>query len=466
MKKRQVSSVVYTLLSLSVLSFLLVSCGTKEDLTKTDHTKTNQVLRINFDENINSLNPLDAKTKSELFVRSMVFQPFLNSDATSDIIESIELDSINQTYLFKLYSHTRFNDDSLLTTKHIQSLFSQLFLNYKTKPVVSNLLSIIKGGKYFSQQLNQNVVNPLPRGFNIIDELNFSISTTTKDTPILELLSAEFFSIHKTINNKFIGTASFQLDQLNEDRACTLTKNIFDQKGINQILIRFIKNQTVLLSEFKLNELDLISYDSYPFDSTETTLELNTTIYNPYPSYQVFKTKRSTIRYAHISAVDSVQIQKILLSFPKLNKDSEILVYSSLTNAIEFDHAIWNNIDLDKDSTQLKVSIQSFINIPFDEYFITADSSRLTFITDDEKIINPSLPKIVINETKVISSDEQIQLNQLQNDNFVVGQLNVLIRLSDYPEFYIVNNNLKGLNNFQSLESQLNRLYFSKPKKY
>mgnify|MGYP000583787272 CR=1 FL=1 len=235
---------------------------------------------------------------------------------------------------------------------------------------------------------------------------------------------------------------------------------------MHQLLIRFIKNQTVLLSEFKLNELDLILYNSYPTDSSETKINLDATTESKYPNYQVYQAANKTLRYAHISANDSVQIDRILSSLKHEWKELRSFVRSEENQYSRTKLPTWNNQGNEFDSSAFEIKVEQPSNFTLSDYFTETDSISFSIDRDFTDLSNPTQPKIVINEISVKSQTDTAFLEKIMNITYVSRRINLIVILKEYPTYYIVNNNLKGLQNFQSLESQLNSLYFSRPKQY
>ncbi|MEO9965841.1 MAG: ABC transporter substrate-binding protein [Reichenbachiella sp.] len=413
---------------------------------------------MNFHDNIQELNPLKASNPTEKFIADLIFDKFYNSDGTSHIIREYTFDSLLSTHFFTLRDDNRFHDESSITTKEVKKVFQNLIKNHFDEESVFSFFSSLEGFINVNwYRENQNILDSIPSGFKIMTDSTFSIKLTKGNDQLLDWFRQPEFIMFKKKANSYIGSGDFALKDLNEDISAVLRRMKAQCCYIEQIEISFIKNKDLVLKEFIDGSLNLITYDTKQRDQYSNVIEkiLN----SKYPSYQFSEIDNRAIRYAEINNVqDSICLESILRSID-VNKDT---MRDSSDFAISPTDAAKN---INQDSIY-KIPIVELTKNQDKEYFTS--TSNVNYLRTKLEKLYPTDPHIVIREESGDSflnnygNNSIIEAKKLfkNNDSDPVYILDV------FPNYVIYHNDLKGIDNGQTLGEMVKTIFYKTPKTY
>ncbi len=465
------------------ISLFIVSCETSEKSEiQNIEKRSRNTLRINFEENILTLNPRAIASQSEKFVGFLLYEGLykLNNrrKPVPALLEQCFLDSLSNTFFFKIKSSIAFQNGEFLNSGHIYSRFKEIidFEEEEANDEIRRFRNDIKGFKKYSIRKSYKIGNDsLPKGFKIIDALNFSIQFTKPQPELFTLLSKPDFWIYQIIDNKYIGTGPYILTYANEDISYLLTKNknyhTTWEQGLDNINIRFIKNKDARLNEFLNGSLDLL---------VQKPNSQNDVLDNQYAHYRKIKGSQSLIKHLSVMNMSNPYMEKLMLQLLAPNNETTILKHNE--NQIDYHSVVYSEDTVNyyaqklhfTDSTaKLKIPIilDCKQNCRQEAKIIKAALSKYYEIYEVNRAeINPFAPYIVINEsiehiyTAQADSSTLLKLLKLSQNSKYANQTLLIL---EYQRAKIFTNiMLKGLSPHTDWTKELDKLYFTEPKVY
>ncbi|WP_420580473.1 ABC transporter substrate-binding protein [Reichenbachiella sp.] len=429
-------------------TLLFVSCETPAKVVDSKEPYGKKSIRINFQDNILQLNPLQSNNRSEVFVKELVFEKFMELDFSSHLFETYQFDTLQGRYTFNLNPKKYFHDGSPVDSQAVHDFLKYLIQYQYSNESVQQLFSSMNGfGLVNWYRENRGITDSIPNGFQIINPYSFSINLRSKKEQLLVWFQDPVFTLFKESNGSYIGSGDFELIELNEDISARLIRRSTSLSNIQSIELSFLKNRDLVYSEFLRGQLDLVLFNPYQSPYSTQTKRLNKILTSQYPAYQVTQSNRSVIKYLEIKEVhDSLFLQKIWASID-LKSDS-LLTRDVLDSTI---HKIQWYSDIENDSNQY------FLNTPAIEFVKTIPEN-----------INPTDPQIVIKDMEVEfwnKSNEKYSRIQLakklkgtENSKFLI--------LESYPEYVIYNNELLGIDSKTKISTIVKKASFKKIKSY
>lgn len=443
----------------------MVSCETRTKLVNHKEQEIIKTIRINFHDNILQLNPIKAESRSEQFVKDLVFDKLIEKDLSSHLFASYQVDSLLGLYTFQLEPDKSFHDGTPVNSDAIKNFFKYLLKNHYDDQYVHLLFSSMDGfGPISWYRENRGIKDSIPNGFQIIDQNRFSIHLRTNKDKLLEWFQSPIFTLFKESRGTYIGSGDFELKELNEDISAKLIRRIPGNHKIETIQLSFIKNEDLVYSEFFRGALDIILYQPYRSKPTLQTKRLNKILNSQYPGYQISQSEKSILKFMEFKMfTDSLLLHKVLACIKSKREESidinneisqELFNVDNLNTEISIDtsyhHIQWY-------SELLSDSSQYFTNIP-----------NLEFVETNLENINPTQPQIVIREMEVefwhrnikkLSKNELAQ--ELKGDNN-----SVILILESFPEYVIYNNKLSGINTGTSFSNMVRDAYYQEIETY
>ena len=247
-----------------------------------------ELLRINLDNNIGSLNPTEMTNSSEIFIGQQLYEGLFAIDQKGNVIlellENYEVDTASLSYLFFLKKNKKFSND---------------------EPVNANIVV---------ECLNR-VPNTPMHDLNVVDEFSFSVQTYSIEQLQFKELAQHDYWIYKTDSvDQLVGSGPFMIEYANSDISYTLKRNPkFQTKKvsnsrINEISIRFIKNPNTLVDEFLNGSIDVLEY--------QPSQQLNGVLQNElsakYGAFSKSYQKTATVQFASLhNFADTIIVQKL-----------------------------------------------------------------------------------------------------------------------------------------------------------
>lgn len=444
---------------------LIVSCETSTELSDPLEEPPSKTLRLNFHENLLELNPLKAKSRSEEFVKELVFDKFMEKDFNSLIFESYEFDSLQFTYTFQLNSDQQFHDGSPLNSKSIQNFFKYLIhYQFEIEPVHLLFSSMDGFGLVNWYRENRNILDSIPRGFQILDETRFSIKLRNNEEKLLQWFQHPIFTLFKESNGQYVGSGDFELKELNEDISARLVRRNSGSSNIQTILLSFIKNRDLEYAEFFRGELDLVLYQPAKSNTSPQTQRLDKLLKSQYPEYKVAQNKRSIIKYLVFKEFnDSGMLQNVLAS---LNIKSNKIIYENEENIqLTFDSDSLSKVSIG-DSTIRQV--QWYTEGLDDSVIYFTNTSTIDFVKTNSEKLNQTEPHIVIKEMEVDfwgEIGEKALIMELTKQ-YEFKENSIIMVLEVFPEYVIYNNKLKVVQSKTKISELAKTAYFQKIKTY
>ncbi|WP_422360941.1 ABC transporter substrate-binding protein [Reichenbachiella sp.] len=444
---------------------LTVSCETEKEPSGNFEEPQSKTLRLNFHDNLLELNPLEARSRSEEFLKDLVFDQFIEQDLTSPIFESYQFDSLQGIYTFQIKSGKRFHDGGDVTSETIRNFLKHLIeYQYEVEPI-NLLFSSMEGfGLINWYRENRNVLDSIPKGFQIIDEKSFSIKLRNNKDQLLHWFQYPMFTLFKENNGSYVGSGSFELAELNEDISAKLTRKDSSNSNIQTILLSFIKNQDLVYAEFFRGALDLISYQPTKSHPSPQTERLDKLLRSQYPEYQVAQSKRSIVKYVELKHMyDSVLLQKVLAS---LNIISDKFTYLNSESKLQFFDLDSLSEIITSDTTFHK--IQWYVEASNDSNFSFTNTPRIEFVKTNLENINQTEPHIVIKEMEVefwVENDKKTLTMELAK-KYESKENSIFMVLEAFPEYVIYNNKLKGVNTITDVSELAKTAYYQSIKTY
>lgn len=431
-----------------VMLILALSCDEKAQKESIDNEPPIHAITVNFNENIQSLDPLKARSDAERFVCDLVYDRLLKNvsrgDIESDLVEKITFDSTSLVYHFKLKDNIRFNKTTEFTTENVRELFISI---YKTKRKdVKAFFNLIKPRYGSSLGLKE-----LPFEINFLDEHQFSVQVKDNSGTLLETLTSKLFSIH--LNGE--GTGPFIVENLNDDISCSLIRKQRDIEvsNIHNIELRFIKNKDEEILEFLEGNIDLFQYSGLNSKIETYKNYLNELILEDYPDYQIHKSKQSTFRYVKVYGLqDSSSISKLEKSFPKSKRQDFMFKSNFAIRPLESD----SNAIAQIFYNDIYAHSLSKTNIP-DE------------ISDENNDLNPKKSVFKEIELKMYNGDPLLALSaiyKIEMNNNERDEKWIILLVDEQPTYYISHFYLKGMKNYRELSDLLHNVNIERPIKY
>jgi hypothetical protein len=217
-----------------------------------------------------------------------------------------------------------------------------------------------------------------------------------------------------------------------------------DSLPIQNINIRFLKNDEAILNEFLEGKLDLISVKSYEQQNANYDFLIRQIENDKYSNFKITRSNRAKIKYLQFSGFNrlaelELAIDKLDLNPSKNYIDSSQLIIDTL--------GITQKLFVQYDTTGQKQLIKEDSLIEF------------TYLN------NPgAFAKIEQKETIIDSMSADLNavaegLNQSPN-----SIATVIIEI--YPEYYITSTSLKGLKEYEYLVEEIPDLYFDTIRSY
>ena len=212
-----------------------------------------------------------------------------------------------------------------------------------------------------------------------------------------------------------------------------------------------------MYSEFFRGSLDLIYYNPHSAAQSLQRTKLDKIIESKYPQYQVQKTARSIIKFAEIKQVkDSALLHNILNELNNTETAQLTLPKDSTMSLVQ------NNL---VDSVRQEIKWYSTIQ---DTSVCLLDSKYLTFTRSNVENINPTDPHIVIREmvADFVDQNGEETASEWLNKKLQNEENSSFLILDVHPEYVIYNNNLKGIEQRNSLSSMAKNAYYENAKTY
>lgn len=441
-----------------ISGFLIVSCETAPKSLEPLPESTNTTIRLNFQDNIQEVNPLRVNNPTEQFVVDLVFDRFLNEDESSDLFQNLFYDSLNQTYVFELQTNKTFHDGSQVNSESIRMFFKYLLKHEFDNKAVFSLFSSIEGFSLVNwYRENRNINDSIPSGFQIVNNSKFSLKMRQNGEDISQLFKDQVFTLFKIKDNSYMGSGSYKLVELNEDISAKLINTKTREQGIETILISFTKNIDLVYSEFFRGSLDLVSYNPYTIE-TKHKSSLDKILKNKYAQYQTSTTNLSVIKYMKVQMQDSALLKSVLGEIHNIENKS---VYSSvnLSYSDTLEHTTLDTIKYDIRYLEKDTNEVSF-------YF--KNDNSLNFIISEIENLNPNEPQIVIKEInrEFVDVNDEKSFENLFGKQSKISILEAYVILDVFQEYVIFSNHLKGIKPGNSISEIVEEAYFENVKSY
>lgn len=445
-------------LAIWFLALMIVSCETKTKDVQIPESSINHMLRLNFHDNIIKIDPRAISNDTEQFVVDLTFDKFIESDGTSRLFENWTYDSTENTFVFDLYSNKTFHDGTPVNTEAIRLFYKSLSQNDFDKEPVKNFFQSLEGyGAVNWYRENRNVLDSIPRGFEVVNDTRFKLTLRTDADQLLNWFRANEFTLFKSDDSP-IGSGPFQLTELKEDISAKLTRTTKDSLLINTINVSFIKNIDLVYSEFFRGAIDLVSYNPYLQNATAHQSRLEKILQNKYSQYQTSTTNQRIAKYLEIHAHDPLILKSILHS---IRGASQKEFCSELNSTLKFSP---DSIQADSSNYPIKW----YSDHDYDENIFIQTSQSLKFIKGKIENLNPTEPHIVIKKGSF-----QLEGNNLIdticktsfNDSDGESESTILL-LDQFSDYVIFSNNLKGISANETLSQMVLKSYFENIKTY
>ncbi|MEP3390026.1 MAG: ABC transporter substrate-binding protein [Reichenbachiella sp.] len=443
---------------------LIVSCETRTKLVNHKEQEIIKTIRINFHDNILQLNPIKAESRSEQFVKDLVFDKLIEKDLSSHLFASYQVDSLLGLYTFQLEPDKSFHDGTPVNSDAFKNFFKYLLKNHYDDEYVQLFSSMDGFGPISWYRENRGIKDSIPSGFQIIDQTSFSIQLRTNKDKLLEWFQSPIFTLFKESSGRYIGSGDFQLKELNEDISAKLVRRITDNHKIETIQLSFIKNEGLVYSEFFRGALDIILYQPYRSKLTPQTKRLNKILNSQYPDYQITQNEKSILKFMDFKMfTDSTLLHQVIASINS-NTEESIDINNEISQAPLPLDSLKTNVVLD--SSYHQVQWYSELSSDSSQYF--TNTPYLEFVETNLENINPTQPQIVIREMevefwprniKILSNNELTQ--ELKGDNN-----SVILILDTFPEYVIYNNKLSGINMNTSFSNMVRDAYYQEIETY
>ncbi|MFY0651550.1 MAG: hypothetical protein JXQ96_05930 [Cyclobacteriaceae bacterium] len=254
----------WVLMSVLAILFFLAACGNEDKKTGLKNTYSTTSLRINLRENIKNFVPARFDNESEEFIGSLLYEGLFSRDSkgrlVQELVENYQFDSLTNTYNFQLKHGIQFSNGDKLSAFDVLRCFEGSFETGK-----SQLKNSIAG---VHRYIKENQVSPdsilLPSGVSYQSDYSFSIQLIARDSLFINKLTTSEFLIYKELSeSNIIGSGPFKVIFTNDDISLNLTRNEYysdgmEETSIDRVNIRFIKNETTILDEFRSGALDVL----------------------------------------------------------------------------------------------------------------------------------------------------------------------------------------------------------------
>ncbi|MEP2023601.1 MAG: hypothetical protein ABJH98_19775 [Reichenbachiella sp.] len=307
---------------------------------------------------------------------------------------------------------------------------------------------------------NRNILDSIPRGFQIHNDSLFSIKMLNNYENLPKLLQNEHFSLFKLNNKSFVGSGPFELVNLNEDISAQLIRRDGRSQLIQSIELSFMKNSDLAYSEFFRGSLDLVFYSPHKLEKTKHSSQLDKIYNTKYAPYQICRTNESRIKYMRIDIQDTTFTMKIL---SEIKMDNKYIYSNSIQNYLYSDE-LDSLTSLAIDSSDFEISWRSDISNETKDYFKNTPDFKFV----KSKNSNPTEPQIVIKEEFVefVYSNEEKSLEKIMQDKLKMHSQSTFLLLDVDYSYVIFSNRLKGIERGHSLSKMVQHAYFENAKTY
>lgn len=404
----------------------MFSCETR--VSQSDTIKIQRkVLRVNLDENIQSLFPPEIKRTSDEFVGQLIYEGLFMKDhlgmLEKRLIEAVNYDSLTKTFHLSLYPGIKFHDGSPLTSRDVYQCFKVLFdMAEPENPSVLRFRDGVLGYSRYAIRRQYGVgQDSVPSGFQIHDKRNLSITWNGSGREFKSLLSQPAFWIYKKTGdrNGAIGTGPFQLEYANADISYSLRRNTDWQWGnergeapyLDGVSIRFIKNQDAKISEFLNTSLDILELQSGHEVPTRTRdLTLLDEASRKYGNYRKLAGCNVTMKLFRIRNIYNVNLREIIrLSLmertPAIQDSIEHFVNRffpyAFSRKIQVPMINRCNSNCVKAYTEMRDKLGDFLEL----------------VPTSSESLNPNAPYIVLEERLIAAYDKKVELGFLPSSS-------------------------------------------------
>ncbi len=270
-----------------IIVLFLISLGSceSENENAEESQSTPILIRLNFNENIHSLDPFLAETRSEVFIRELVYQVLFKSESgkiISDIIDEHYFDLAESKHMFIMNDSLFFSDGEEVHSGDI-ILSIERWLNKNENP--------------------QLVIRP-----DSITPQSFSIVSALDHEDLVDRLSKTPIPI---VNSNGLGSGDFYVVESDADISCKLSRvkeNHTDQ-NIDRIEMRFIKNQNEMVEVFWSGDLDLVEIQSIGTLNNKNLIKATNILDNQYSDYQCFKSEYFDMTIAELQNINDTLLR-------------------------------------------------------------------------------------------------------------------------------------------------------------
>jgi ABC-type transport system substrate-binding protein len=461
-----------------VSCFLFVSCETKKSTSdgQEENYQNQTYLRVGLQENIKTLEPGKFSNSSETFIGQQIYEGLFckkKGKIFPNLVKKIELDTAKKTFSIALFSHKKFSDGSLVTTRDVYASFKALFDQKKPKKSLKTALNTVFGyNSYFLKNSSSNSRDSVPEGFKIINEHTFTLSVNKIDSTLIKALaSTDFLIWKKSADQKWLGSGPFKIDYANDDISYNLSRNEhydieYNESHIDGISIRFIKNDKALTDEFIHGSLDLFFLSA----QSSTDPRIQTILNDKYGYKNWARQSTGLVRY---------------LSFENFENENHIkLIFNELNNILNTDHPIlyksaktqnWVLADTVRKAVQDSLLYPYKATIPLlgsslDEGLIKRLQAKLQSVIQLSDTISNNLnlnaPHIVIEENPVTyynptSREEQLSILKTTNSHS-----NAIYIVETKHDLIIFDERISGFTAYGNWINDTKNLVYTKPKVY
>ena len=455
-------------------SVLFISC---ESTKKSDDKLQNIAgyLRINLEENVLNLDPLEMTTNSELFIGQLLYEGLCNITASGDTInglaKSITYDSLGNSYVLHLRKDKRYNNNDVVSSSEVFKCLMRLINTPNATPRIDGFRKHLTGYFGVKKRIESGLpVDSLTSGLQVIDDSTIRIGWQGNLDEFREYLSYPEFWIYKIVDssNNYIGTGPFIVEYANSDISLSLKKNpLYVDNAITEpgetgipaldgVNIRFIKNQDARISEFLNGSLDILEFSDDLVTSSSNAEQLLSIGQEKYGRYRVTR---------------SSQVNTLILSMNNFYDRNLIkLIESAIDTSvlINQDSAAYYAKKFYFNPNYRKLRLPLVNNCGIDCYktysFVLNHLSNYFDIRSVEmESLNPKSPYIVLEKKKLEFYDQLPALgrmDQIELKDHTIGKIDLLL---DY-NFDLIYSHimLEGINEHENWGRNIKYMKFRK----
>jgi hypothetical protein len=367
--KATISRFTYFIIFQGFSLILIMSCAEKNNPIKDNNRVINDSeLRMTLPNDAQQLDPTESIVSNELLLRQ-VFEGLIELSGDgyikSALVESMIIDSTKKSINFQLKNGIRFSNGANLDSASLAEWI------------------------YDKQQLGFEISikrNSITIGYNKIN-----------DNTALKTLSSHKMLIYNKLDNNYIGTGAFEIDNFDPGSFISFTANKYyfdkDYPKVKRLKIQFSDNALFSINNFVELENDLL------FINPEATIHpLNNIDLMQYKSNTKIDSSRNECTYAIMESTDSVIFSVLKSKFVKL----DLLPKTTKLRIIQVEDSLYK---MAFDSIPILVTDNSFFSnivtqqLLFGAKGLPTDSSRYLQIFSLKNLQNPHDLTEVISKT-------------------------------------------------------------------